>query len=91
MARSGLGGLQNFDAEMMTPQLVAKRLPYMSPDWADAFRFAAGWRRKSSWNSASPRRPGWSETGGPWVPAQDGMKKLVWSETVVEGGQPLVR
>jgi hypothetical protein len=31
MARSGLGGLQNFDAEMMTPQLVPNRLPYMSP------------------------------------------------------------
>ena len=42
MARSGLGGLQNFDAEMMTPQVVPRRLPYMSPEWADAFRYAAG-------------------------------------------------
>src|ERR1700682_3908807 len=32
--------------------------------------------------------PGWSETGGPWVPASQGMKKYVWSETVVEGGKP---
>jgi hypothetical protein len=23
--------------------------------------------------------PGWSETGGPWVPASQGMKKMVWS------------
>ena len=32
--------------------------------------------------------PGWSESGGPWVPAAEGMKKYVWSETVVEGGKP---
>ena len=32
--------------------------------------------------------PGWSETGGPWVPAAQGMKKMVWSATRVEGGKP---
>ena len=31
--------------------------------------------------------PGWSESGGPWVPGSHGMKKYVWSETVVEGGK----
>lgn len=29
---------------------------------------------------------GWSETAGPWVTPEQGMKKYVWSETVVEGG-----
>src|SRR5262249_3898059 len=28
---------------------------------------------------------GWSETGGPWVKPEQAMKKLVWSETRVEG------
>ena len=32
--------------------------------------------------------PGWSETGGPWVPASQGMKKMVWSATRIEGGKP---
>ena len=32
--------------------------------------------------------PGWSESGGPWVKPEDGMKKIVWSETPVEGGKP---
>ena len=32
--------------------------------------------------------PGWSESGGPWVPAKDGMKKIVWREVRVKGGQP---
>ena len=30
--------------------------------------------------------PGWSESGGPWVKPQDGMKKIVWTETRVFGG-----
>jgi alpha-L-rhamnosidase/Glycosyl hydrolases family 2, sugar binding domain len=32
--------------------------------------------------------PGWSESGGPWVPPSQGMKKYVWSETVIDGGNP---
>ncbi|MEJ0042315.1 MAG: glycosyl hydrolase [Rhizomicrobium sp.] len=32
--------------------------------------------------------PGWSETGGPWVLPQQGMKKLVWTATQVTGGAP---
>ncbi|WP_075791701.1 glycosyl hydrolase [Massilia putida] len=87
MARSGLGGLQNFDAEMMTPQLVPKRLPYMSPGWADAFRFAAQQAERNGLEFGIAASPGWSETGGPWVRPEDGMKKVVWSETTVEGGQ----
>jgi hypothetical protein len=31
--------------------------------------------------------PGWSETGGPWVTPEDGMKKPVWTEIIVKGGQ----
>jgi hypothetical protein len=89
MARSGLGGLQNFDAEMMTPQLVEKRLPYMSAGWAEAFKFAAQLAEEKQLELGVAASPGWSETGGPWVPPADGMKKLVWSETVVEGGKPV--
>ena len=41
MKRVGIGGLQNFDANLNTPQVVDKRLVYMTPEWKDAFRFAA--------------------------------------------------
>jgi hypothetical protein len=30
--------------------------------------------------------PGWSESGGPWVKPEDGMKKIVWTETRVQSG-----
>ena len=39
MHRSGIGGFQNFDASLMTPQIVEKRLTYMTPEWKNAFLF----------------------------------------------------
>ncbi|WP_026354990.1 glycosyl hydrolase [Massilia niastensis] len=89
MARSGLGGLQNFDAQMMTPLLVEKRLVYMDPEWSDAFKFSAQLAEQKGLEFGIAASPGWSETGGPWVPPRDGMKKLVWSTAVVDGGKPL--
>ncbi|HLH03349.1 MAG TPA: glycosyl hydrolase [Bryobacteraceae bacterium] len=88
MKRVGIGGLQNFDASLATPQVVPKRLPYMTPEWKDAFRYAAELADQSGLEMAIASSPGWSETGGPWVKPEQGMKKLVWSELRVAGGTP---
>src|SRR5438067_253466 len=40
MKRSGIGGFQNFDAGLITPQIVSRRLLYMTPEWKDAFRLS---------------------------------------------------
>jgi hypothetical protein len=88
MHRVGLGGFQNFDAAFMTPQVVDHRLVYMTPEWKDAFKYATVFGDQLGLEEAIAGSPGWSESGGPWVPASQGMKKYVWSETRVEGGQP---
>ena len=88
MHRVGIAGFQNFDAALQTPQVVDKRLAYMTPDWKDAFKFATTTADSLGMEEAIAGSPGWSETGGPWVPASEGMKKYVWSETPVEGGKP---
>jgi alpha-L-rhamnosidase len=90
MKRVGIGGLQNFDANLMTPQIVDKRLVYMTPEWKDAFAFAAQEADRQGLELTIAASPGWSETGGPWVPPEDGLKKLVWSETTVAGGKPFI-
>jgi hypothetical protein len=87
MHRSGIGGFQNFDAALMTPQIVQKRLVYMTPEWKDAFGFATRLADSLKLEMAIAGSPGWSQCGGPWVPAKDGMKKLVWHEIRVKGGQ----
>jgi hypothetical protein len=88
MKRVGIGGFQNFDAGLTTPQVVEKRLVYMTPEWKDAFKFAANLADQLGLEMAIAGSPGWSESGGPWVPPAEGMKKYVWSETRVNGGEP---
>jgi hypothetical protein len=88
MKKAGLGGFQNFDAALETPKVVDKRLAYMTPEWKDAFKHAILLGDQLGFEMAIAGSPGWSESGGPWVPGSEGMKKYVWSATVVHGGQP---
>jgi hypothetical protein len=87
MKRVGIGGLQNFDANLRTPQIVDKRLVYMTPEWKDAFRFAATEADRLGLELAIASSPGWSETGGPWVKPEDGLKKVVWAATEIDPGK----
>ena len=87
MKRVGIGGFQNFDAALATPRVVDRRLSYMSPEWKAVFRHTAELADKLDLEMTIASSPGWSETGGPWVKPEQAMKKLVWSETRVQGGQ----
>ena len=88
MKRVGLGGFQNFDASLFGDTVVDKRVAYMTPEWKDAFRYAIELADRLGLETAIAGSPGWSESGGPWVEPEQAMKKLVWSETRVQGGQP---
>jgi hypothetical protein len=87
MKRVGIGGFQNFDAGLASPQVVEKRLIYMTPEWKDAFLFATKLADSLGLEMAIAGSPGWSESGGPWVLPNQAMKKLVWSELRIEGGK----
>ncbi len=87
MERVGIGGFQNFDANLFTPVVVPKKLVFMTPEWKDAFKFTTELADKKGLEMAIAGSPGWSVTGGPWVPPQDAMKKYVWTETRLEGGK----
>jgi hypothetical protein len=88
MHRVGLGGVTVFQGSIDTPQVVKQRLVYMTLGWKDAFHCAATTAENLGLEMAIASSPGWSETGGPWVPPAQGMKKVVWSETRIEGGKP---
>ncbi len=88
MHRVGVGGVTIFEGAINTPQVVPHRLIYMTPEWKQAFSYAVTTARSMNMEVAIASSPGWSETGGPWVPASQGMKKMVWSATRVEGGKP---
>jgi alpha-L-rhamnosidase/F5/8 type C domain len=88
MKRIGIGGFQTFDASLGTPQVVEKRLVFMTPEWMQAFSFATTLADQMHLEMGIAGSPGWSESGGPWVEPAQAMKKIVWSETTLPGGAP---
>lgn len=89
MHRVGIGGAHYFDAgglmagyEFITPRLVVG-----DENWRSAVRTAAETADRLGMELTTAASPGWSLTGGPWVEPEQAMKKYVWSETVLEGGQ----
>lgn len=87
MHESGISGFHMFDAGMATPQIVDKRIEYMTPEWNDAFSYALSLADSLGMEVSIASSPGWSSTGGPWVSPQDAMKKLVWRQMRVKGGE----
>jgi hypothetical protein len=85
MHRVGIGGMHMFDGDLDVPVFVDKPLIWMTPEWKSALRHAAAEAGRLHMEMSMAASGGWSEAGGPWVKPSQGMKKYVWSETVVEG------
>ena len=87
MDRAGIVGFHNFDANMATPQVVDRRLIYMTPEWKGVFHEAMDIADSLGMEVTIASSPGWSITGGPWVSEDDAEKKLVWRECIIQGGR----
>src|ERR1035438_6631265 len=85
MKRAGIGGMQLADVASGSGQTVEKKILFGSPEWLDAVRHAASEADRLGLEMTIFSSAGWSETGGPWVKPEQAMKKLVWSETAVDG------
>jgi hypothetical protein len=94
MKRVGIGGVTKIDAAfegwgalLDTPQCVERPLAYLSPEWREALRYSVELADALGLEFCIDSSPGFSLTGGPWVQPHQAMKKLVWSETWLQGGQ----
>lgn len=87
MKRVGIGGFQAFDVSLGAGQTVPNKLTFMTPEWLDAVRHTAAEADRLGLEMTMVTSAGWSETGGPWVKPEEAVKKVVWSETRLVGGQ----
>jgi hypothetical protein len=87
MDRIGVGGVNIIQASFATPSATKSGVSYMSSEWKDAVRYAVEISDKLGLEVSIASSPGWSGTGGPEVSAAQSMKKLVWSETILDGGK----
>lgn len=85
MKRAGIAGFQLADVNAGGGQTVDQKIVFGSPEWFDAVRHAAAEADRLGLEMSIFSSAGWSETGGPWVKPEEAMKKLVWSETVING------
>jgi hypothetical protein len=85
MKRSGIGGFMLADVASGSGQTVDPKIVFASPEWFDAVHHAATEAQRLGLEMSIFSSAGWSETGGPWVKPEQAMKKVVWSETAVEG------
>ncbi|HEU4720943.1 MAG TPA: glycosyl hydrolase, partial [Gemmatimonadaceae bacterium] len=89
MKRAGIAGFQLADVAAGGGQPVDRKIVFGTPEWLDAVRHAAAEADRLGLEMDLFASPGWSITGGPWVKPAQAMKKLVWSETTVQGPQRL--
>jgi len=84
MKAIGLGGASLFDAGCAVPEGPLK---FNSSEWFDMVKFAAEEAQRLGLSICLPNCSGWSSSGGPWNPPENGMKFLDFTETVVTGGR----
>jgi alpha-L-rhamnosidase/Glycosyl hydrolases family 2, sugar binding domain len=95
MKRIGIGGVTVIDVAFEgwgggfdTPTIVEKPLEPQSAAWQEMLRYSVELASRLGLEFSVSSCAGWTQTGGPGVQPHEAMKKLVWSETRLEGGRP---
>ena len=89
MKRVGIGGFQLADVSAGGGQEVEPKIHFGTEEWYHAVRHSAEEARRLNLEMSIFSCAGWSEAGGPWVTQPMAMKKLVWSETTIDGPKRL--
>ncbi|WP_299012516.1 glycosyl hydrolase [uncultured Polaribacter sp.] len=83
---AGLQGIHLFNkAGRAFPNV--KPIKILSPEWEDMIRFAADECQRLGLKFTMQNCPGWSMTGGPWVPAAEAQREVVETTYHISGGK----
>lgn len=88
MKRIGMGGVQLFDVEIYLPPGPIR---YGTDEWHEHFQYAVRKCQELGLEFHTMNTPGWSASGGPWVTPEKSMKRVVFTETPVKGGEIAVK
>lgn len=83
MKRVGIQEAQIFNVGQGYPDGPAT---YLSPQWLELFKYAITEAKRLGMDVAFHNGPGWSSSGGPWVKPENAMQTVVYSQTLVQGG-----
>lgn len=83
MKKAGIGNLVFLEVNVGIPR---GPVDFLSPEWQDLFVHAVRESKRLGIEITLGIGPGWTGSGGPWVPAAQSMLHLVSSTVTVEGG-----
>jgi hypothetical protein len=84
MKRAGIGGVLIMEVDQGTPKGA---YVFGSTEWRDLFNFMLKEANRLGLKVNMNNDAGWCGSGGPWMTAEKSMQKIVWTETVVQGGK----
>ncbi|MGC8784677.1 MAG: glycosyl hydrolase [Armatimonadota bacterium] len=87
MQRVGIGGVLIMEVDQGAP---LGPVPFASPQWRDLFKHVVSEAHRLGLEVNMNNDAGWCGSGGPWVPPDKAMQKLVWTETQVTGHVEIV-
>ena len=82
MARVGIGGVLYMETDQGAPRGPAA---FGGPLWRDLFKHICGEANRLGLQVNMNNDAGWCGSGGPWIPPELSMQRVVWTETVVTG------
>ncbi len=82
MHRVGIGGFNLFVVEQAVPR---GPVVFGSPEYYDLLRHTAEEAERLGLVMEMTHSPGYSGTGGPWVPPELASQKFVWSSATIDG------
>jgi hypothetical protein len=82
MKKAGIGNLVFLEVNVGVPR---GKVDFLSAEWQELFKHAVKESERLGIEITLGVGPGWTGSGGPWVPAAQSMQHLVASTTVVSG------
>jgi len=82
MRRVGIGGVLIMEVDQGAP---LGPVPFAGPQWRQLFRHVVSEAHRLGLKVNMNNDAGWCGSGGPWVPPDKAMQKVVWTETQVQG------
>lgn len=92
MHQAGIGGVYLVPIKgAANPPLIEPVVQQMTPAWWEHLRHAFTECDRLGLKIAMHASDGFATAGGPWITPETSMQRVVWSETVVEGGRPIAQ
>ena len=82
MQRVGIGGVLYMETDQGAPRGPAK---FGGPLWRDLFKHICGEAQRLGLEVNMNNDAGWCGSGGPWIPPELSMQRVVWTETNLAG------